>query len=118
MSIEADDMESAYERAMKPILEKLRLRRPSQPDEQKLHEALRRGQRCKELFEDPDLKQAFAMVEDIYLSAWRLSDITDIDKRERCHIAVNLLTDLRSYLKMCVENGDAARREIAKIANR
>ena len=101
-----------YDKAMRRILEPFRA--PVEVDEGKLREAQRRGKRAKELLDDPDLKTAFEMVEGIYLGAWRLSDANDVARRERCHIAVSLLSDLKGYLKACVENGDAARAEIAR----
>lgn len=101
-----------YDRSMRRILEPFRA--PVEVDAAKLHEAQRRGRRAQELLNDSDLKQAFEVVEGIYLSAWRLSAVEDVAKRERCHIAVSLLTDIKGFLKACVENGDAARSEIEK----
>lgn len=111
-------MSEVYDETMRKILETLRLRAPVEGDAAKMREAMRRAQKAKQLRDDPDLKQAFEMVEGVYMSAWRLSDALDVEKRERCHMVVSLLADLRNYLIACVENGEAARREMEKIANR
>jgi hypothetical protein len=110
--------DSGYDGMIKEALVKFGLRKPIERDEVKLREAARRGQKAQQLLEDPDLSQAFTIVEDVYMSAWRLSDFLDVEKRERCHVAASLLKDLRTFLIACVENGDAARAEIAKIAFR
>lgn len=97
---------------MRKILEPFRA--PVQIDEGKAREAQRRGRRARELLEDADLKKAFEMVEGVYLAAWRGSDANDVSRRERCHIAVSLLDDIKNFLHACVENGDAARAEIER----
>lgn len=107
-------MANDYEDRMRGVLAKLRLRKPVEIDEFKAREAMRRANKAKHLLEDEDLKTAFEMVEGVYMHAWRNSDATEIEKREHCHMAVNLLADLRKYLIACVENGDAARREMEK----
>lgn len=125
MSDEADavtpaDVEAAlnpkldYDTRIKAILKKFRLRPPVEVDEFKAREAMRRADKAKKLLEDEDLTKAFEMVEGVYLGAWRMSDQTEVDKRERCHIAVNLLSDLRNYLMACVANGEAARAALEK----
>lgn len=110
---------SDYTSRMSEWLERLRLRSPArEPDEAKCREAMRRSQRAKALREDPDLSLAFQTIEDVYLDAWRSSDALDVERRERCYGFVCLLRDLRKYLDVCVENGDAARATLEKFASR
>ena len=103
-----------YDTRIKAILKKFRLRPAVEIDEFKAREALRRADKAKKLLEDEDLGKAFEVVEGVYLSAWRMSDQTEVEKRERCHIAVNLLADLRNYLMACVANGEAAKTLLEK----
>lgn len=95
-----------------------RFRKPApEIDPRVAAEAQRRGQRAKQLLDDADLKRAFDTVEAVYLNAWRNSLATDVEVRERAHVAVSLLKDLRNYLLATVEQGDAMARKLEKVAS-
>lgn len=55
-----------------------------------------RGARVRALLEDPDVKDALAMVEDDLLSEWKKCH--DVAERENLWRAVNTIDRLKTYL--------------------
>ncbi len=104
-----------YMRMMRPILETLRLRKPREIDEGALRDILARADRAERLMEDPDLRAAFDAVEAVFMHVWKTSGFEEVQKRERAHISINLLKDIKTYLRTAVEQGDAAARELQKV---
>lgn len=84
------------------------LRKEKELDEQALRIKRERGERAKRLMNDELLVEAFEGVESYYMGAWRGSAGHDVDMRERAHIAVNLLDDLKRHLTRVVVEGVAA----------
>lgn len=91
------------------------LRKPVHVDEFKLHEASRRGASADELMRNEAFHEAFEQIRDVYMDAWRNSDALDVDRRERCHVAVCLLDDIKNQLISTVRNGAVARETLDKI---
>lgn len=85
------------------------LRRPMRVDEFKVREAAARGARAEELMRNEAFTEAFEQVRDVYMDAWRNSDSLDVERRERCHVAVCLLDDIKNQILSTVRNGAAAR---------
>lgn len=78
----------------------------------------RKGQEAKDLLENPILVEAFAILEREYLKAWRQSKPADQEERERLWLAVGILEELQRHLRVVVENGVMAKRDIDKISGR
>lgn len=78
----------------------------------------RKGQEAKDLLENPVLVEAFAILEREYLKAWRQSKPADQEERERLWLAVGILEELQRHLRVVVENGVMAKRDIDKISGR
>lgn len=78
----------------------------------------RKGQEAKDLLENPVLVEAFAILEREYLKAWRQSKPADQEERERLWLAVGILEELQRHLRVVVENGMMAKRDIDKISGR
>ena len=78
----------------------------------------RKGQEAKDLLENPILVEAFAILEREYLKAWRQSKPADQEERERLWLAVGILEELQRHLRVVVENGMMAKRDIDKISGR
>ena len=107
-------MAESYEEMIRKVLP--RFRKPVEVDQVALAEAMRRGARAKQLLDDEDLKQAFTMVEAVYMHVWKTTDAMDVERRERCHDIVTALGDVKKYLISCVETGDAARGKLESAA--
>lgn len=78
----------------------------------------RKGQEAKDLLENPILVEAFAVLENEYLKAWRQSKPADQEERERLWLAVGLLEEIQRHLRIVVENGTMAKRDIDKLSGR
>lgn len=78
----------------------------------------RRGVEAKELLDNPVLVSAFDALEAQYLKAWRESKPADQEERERLWLAVGILNEIKRHLRIVVENGVVANREIDKISGR
>ncbi len=78
----------------------------------------RRGQEAKELLENPMLVEAFEALEREYLKAWRQSKPADDEERERLWLAVGILDEIKRHLRVVVENGVMAKRDIDKISGK
>ena len=84
------------------------LRKPVKIDEVAEQQKYQRGQKAKQLLEDETLVEAFAAVEDVYMSAWRSSAGDDAAFRERCFVAISLLADIKGALGSYVKDGAVA----------
>ena len=91
------------------------LRKPVRVDEFKLREAARRGSAADELARNEAFSEAFDTVRGFYMDAWRNSDALDVEVRERCHVAVCLLDDLKTQIISTVRDGAAARETLEKL---
>ena len=78
----------------------------------------RKGSEAKDLLENPILVDAFDVLEAEYLKAWRQSKPADEEERERLWLAVGILDEIKRHLRVVVENGTMAKRDIDKISGR
>jgi hypothetical protein len=81
----------------------------------KLHDALTRAARAKELLNDPLLSEALASMEADYIAAWRATRPEQTDDRERLYIAVNQAGVFRDRLNAVVSNGSLAQAELNQL---
>jgi hypothetical protein len=77
-----------------------------------------RANDAKELVAHPLLVEAFDQLEKSYLSAWRESDPMAQDERERLWLAIQVLEHVKGNLRVIIENGAVAKREIDRLAGR
>lgn len=94
------------------------MRKPKTVDEQEMRALAARADRAALLMRDETLAEAFVEVESVYVGAWRTSAALDIELRERAHMAVMLLGDLKAQLMRFVAEGEAAKREIERQLRR
>jgi len=84
------------------------LRKPKTLDESAMGAARERGEHAQALLRDEALMGAFAAVERVYMEAWRGSSLDQVELRERAHIAVSLLNDLKGQIISYVREGASA----------
>jgi hypothetical protein len=77
-----------------------------------------RGREAEELLENPMLADAFDKIEASYMDEWRQSKLADIEERERLWLAIQVLGEVKRHLRVVVENGVVAKRDIDRIAGR
>jgi hypothetical protein len=94
------------------------LRRPRQLNEGKLHDQRVRGERAEALLRDEVFIEALKSIEETYMTAWRKSEGLDVDRRERAHVAVCLLDDIRNQILSYVRDGAVAREQLEKSLHR
>ncbi len=82
------------------------------------HIDVQRAMQAEELLNNPLLSDALDSMEREYLAAWRASKLPDLEERERLWLAMQVLEQVRNHLRIVLENGVVARREIDRIAGR
>jgi hypothetical protein len=82
------------------------------------HIDVQRAMQAEELLNNPLLSEALDSMEREYLAAWRASKLPDLEERERLWLAMQVLEQMRNHLRIVLENGVVARREIDRIAGR
>lgn len=101
---------------MSLVPEKLRsyLRKPVEIDEGTLRARSARSNAADELQRNEAFNESLAEIESFYLNAWRSSTLEQVELRERAHIAVSLLDDLRNSIIARVRDGELARATLKK----
>jgi len=77
-----------------------------------------RGREAEELLDNPMLAEAFDKIEAAYMDEWRQSKLPDLEERERLWLAIQVLGEVKRHLRVVVENGVIAKRDIDRIAGR
>ena len=80
-------------------------------DEGKRREEQNRGERAKALMRDPLVIEAFDVLEDKYISAWKDSSSSQ-DERETLFQMYQALMVVRGHLSEVIETGDLAKLEL------
>lgn len=88
------------------------LRKPKELDEGALRLKAEKSARARELLGNELMQDAFRVVEDVYVQAWRRTTVEEIETRERAWLALQLLNDIKSHLEMTVAEGVAAQKLI------
>lgn len=78
----------------------------------------KRGAEARALLESPALEEAFRALELEYLKAWRDSKPADQEERERLWLAVGILGEIKRHLRIVVDTGAMAKRDIDKLSGR
>lgn len=77
-----------------------------------------RARDAEELLDNPLLAEAFDKIESSYMNEWRQSKLPDLEERERLWLAIQVLGEVKRHLRVVVENGVVAQRDIDRIAGR
>ena len=80
-------------------------------NEGKRREEQNRGERAKALMRDPLIVEAFEVLEDKYISAWKDSSSSQ-DERETLFQMYQALMVVQGHLSEVIETGDFAKLEI------
>lgn len=94
------------------------LRKPKPVDEGKLALLRERGARAKRLLNDETLVEALARMEAVYMAGWLGSAALDVELRERAHISVNLIHDLKKQLLSFATDGEMAAKKLEAELNK
>lgn len=90
------------------------MRKPVTVDEGALRVRIARGQSAADLKDNENFTSLITEVEDFYLLAWRQSKADDLDVREKCHVAIKIVDDMRNLLLTRVRDGELARESLQK----
>ena len=85
-------------------------------DEIKLNADIARAAQAEALLRNELLRDAFAGLEMQFMDAWRLTQVRDTDARERLWQAVNVVGKVQEALRVHVNNGKLAQRQLDAIA--
>ena len=89
-------------------------RKPVEIDEGALRARSARANAATKLAANEAFQEALAEIDAFYLNAWRNSTLEQVDLRERAHIAVSLISDLRTSILSRVRDGEVARETLRK----
>jgi hypothetical protein len=78
----------------------------------KLETAINRGERARQLLDDPLLQEAFVKLEADYIAAWRTTRALDNAAREKLWQAVNIIGKVRDHLGRALADGKVAKAEL------
>ncbi len=84
-------------------------------DESVLERTAARAVRAKALLDDEILNEAFAVLEQSYIAAWRATTVDDAAGREKLFLAINIVGKVRDHLAGAVANGNLARAELKEL---
>ena len=85
-------------------------------DEIKLNADIARAAQAEALLRNELLQDAFTGLEMQFMDAWRLTQVRDTDARERLWQAVNVVGKVQDALRVHVNNGKLAQRQLEAIA--
>jgi hypothetical protein len=81
-------------------------------------ERIARGNRAHRLLDDDMLAEAFAKLEQEYVTQWRNTEFRDQDARERLWWAARVVAKVREHLFIVAKNGEIAEREIRALCGK
>ena len=81
-------------------------------DELKLVKDKERGARAEMLLRDELLKEAFDTLEKAYISEWAVTQVRDVEARERLWSAVNVNRKYQDHLRNVLANGKLAQKQL------
>ncbi len=79
-------------------------------------EDMQRGDRARELLDNPVLMEIFDRLEQDYLTAWKSSRLPEVHARERLWQAVQIVGIVRSSLTALVADGELAAAHVKQVA--
>lgn len=85
-------------------------------DENRLDHAAAKAVRARQLLDNELLSEAFAVLEEKYIAAWRATTIDDVGAREKFFLAITVVGKVRDHLEAVVANGKLAQAELNELA--
>jgi hypothetical protein len=85
-------------------------------NENSLDQTAAKAIRAQELIDNELLVEAFSILEQSYIAAWRATTIEDVSGREKLFLAINIVGKVRDHLDAVVANGKLARAELKELA--
>lgn len=76
------------------------------------------GREAQQLLDSPVLTRALDDLEQQYVDAWRTSDASDVQGRERLFHAVQCVEHFRGHLRIAVERGKLAAAQLDRLKGR
>ena len=73
------------------------------------------GNRAEQLLGDETLMAAFNELEMQYTSNWKTSKVDESAKREQVYISLRVLDDLKTKLRVFVDDGKIAKKQLQKM---
>lgn len=83
--------------------------------EDKLRDAVQRGDRAKALLQNELLVEAFDNLESKIMEEWKATDPEDKERREDAWRSLKLLQTLQGQFRRIVTTGEAASKELVRI---
>lgn len=77
---------------------------------------IQRGDRAKQLLDEPLLVEAFAVAEQEYLDQWQNSPARDVEGREKLYLMLKLLQRVKGHLTSAMESGVIEKATLAQRA--
>jgi hypothetical protein len=77
-----------------------------------------RGERARQLLDEPLIVEAFALIEQEYTQAWRDSPARDTEARELLFLSLKNLAKVKAHLTHVMESGQIAKATLAQRAGR
>jgi hypothetical protein len=75
-----------------------------------------RGERARQLLDEPLLVEAFALIEQEYHKAWQDSPARDVEAREAIFLSLKNLAKVKGHLLNVMESGQIAKASLAQRA--
>jgi hypothetical protein len=84
----------------------------------KVEQIILRGERARQLLEEPLLLEAFDLIEKEYVQQWQTSPARDAEGRESLYLMLKLLQRVRGHLQSTMESGVIEKATLAQRAGK
>jgi hypothetical protein len=84
-------------------------------NEGKAREAITRAAKAEALLRNELLQEGFDYLETQFIDAWRNSEVTDNDSRERLYQLLKNLEALKGYFNTVIEDGKMANAQLEQV---
>lgn len=73
-----------------------------------------RGERARQLLDEPLIVEAFALIEQEYIKAWQDSPARDVEGREKLFLSLKNIQKVRGHLLQVMDSGKMAKASLAQ----
>ena len=84
-------------------------------NEGKAREAINRASKAEALLKNELLQEGFDYLETQFIEAWRNSEVTDSESRERLYQLLKNLEALKGYFNTVIEDGKMANAQLEQV---
>ena len=84
-------------------------------NEGKAREAINRASKAEALLRNELLQEGFDYLETQFIEAWRNSEVTDNESRERLYQLLKNLEALKGYVNTVIEDGKMANAQLEQV---